>query len=478
MKHANVLIITPDRSGALSRCLRDILSGEPGISLWIEQTGDRERDAGLNTDCFAKTRIEQIDIVLIVTSRPQILRYGSIVSCIKSRKSSMPIIIVDDTVAPEEIMEYFAIDVSDYIAAPLRAVDILPRIWRLIEYGRESVTFTHKIKSKIGLRRLVGESPAFLAVIGKIPAVAQSDVGVLISGETGTGKEMCARSIHYLGSRAGKPFLPVNCGAIPVELIENELFGHVRGAFTGAFTATEGLISESNGGTLFLDEIDCLPLQAQAKLLRFLQEKEYRQVGSSKVRKADVRVLAATNIDLVQAVTEGRFRRDLFYRLSIVHLALPPLRERAEDIPLLARHFLLETTADLGRNISDFALEAMRKLATHDWPGNVRELENIVQRAVIFAREGMIQRDDIDLPFAPSPAQSESFQTEKARVVAEFENRYIRELLHTCHGNITKAAQSAGKNRRAFWELIRKHKIDVRKFKPCPTETRMPTVQP
>jgi DNA-binding NtrC family response regulator len=288
------------------------------------------------------------------------------------------------------------------------------------------------MKTKIGLQQLIGASPAFQAVLAAIPVISQSDVGVQISGETGTGKELCARAIHYLGPRAHKPFLPVNCGAIPAELVENELFGHVRGAFTGASLSHGGLISEADGGTLFLDEIDCLPLPAQIKLLRFVQEKEFRQLGSSKLRRADVRIIAATNSNLERAVQGGTFRQDLFYRLNIVHLSLPPLRERREDIPLLARSFLAQSAADEGKGISDFTSAAMDHLRRYGWPGNVRELENVVRRAVIFAKGDLIQDCELALPRPDAAAVlQESFKAEKAKVVAEFEKEYLQGLLRT-----------------------------------------------
>jgi DNA-binding NtrC family response regulator len=306
-------------------------------------------------------------------------------------------------------------------------------------------------------------------VTAKIPVIASSDVSVHISGETGTGKELCARAIHYLSPRADKPFLPVNCGAIPVDLVENELFGHVRGAFTGATLSHGGLIHEANGGTLLLDEIDCLPLSAQVKLLRFVQEKEYRQLGSAKVRQADVRIIAATNTDLARAVRDGAFREDLFYRLSIVHLGLPPLRERPEDIPLLARHFLAECAEELGKQATDFTPAAMRSLTGYSWPGNVRELENVVKRAVIFSQGAEINVDALDLPGAAPSAPPESFRREKTKAIEEFEKRYMQRLLQECQGNITRAAKAAQKNRRAFWELIRKYHIDVQQFRhPAP----------
>jgi len=274
---------------------------------------------------------------------------------------------------------------------PLRAL-------RLREQIRGDETLTQTLKEKLGLRQLVGENPVFLAEVRKIPLVAQYKANILISGETGTGKEVCARAIHYLSPRAQKPFVPVNCGAIPVELVENELFGHERGAFTDASAVQHGLIREAEGGTLFLDEIDCLPLLAQVKLLRFLQERQYRSLGSTKTQQADVRVIAATNIDLEEAVRTGKLRRDLYYRLNTIPLMLPPLRQRREDIPLLARYFLVKYAAEFNTPVAEFSADAIQKLVLYEWPGNVRELEHIVERTVILAERAVVHATDIILP--------------------------------------------------------------------------------
>ena len=330
--------------------------------------------------------------------------------------------------------------------------------------------FTQILKEKLGLRQLVGRSPAFRAALANIPIVARTDANVLISGESGTGKEICARAVHYLSPRASKPFVPVNCGAIPTDLVENELFGHIRGAFTGAFTTQQGLIHEAEGGTLFLDEIDTLPPLAQVKLLRFLQEHQYRLLGSTKTLQADVRVIAASNADLEEAVQSGKLRRDLYYRLNTVPITLPPLRERPEDIPLLARHFLAKYAAEFNKPAEDFSAEALHALVLYEWPGNVRELEHVVERVVVLAEHALICAADLHIPRLSTAAGPDSFQEAKAKVVARFERAYIHSLLVAHRGNITKAAQAARKNRRAFWQLMTKHGIAADGFKDFETK--------
>jgi DNA-binding NtrC family response regulator len=385
---------------------------------------------------------------------------------VRKKLTVLPILFIAEKYRPDEMFDLLKHGATDFITQPLKNMEILPRLWRLLEHKRERNTLAYKLKEKLGLKQLIGESLPFLDEIKKIPTVAKSDANVLINGETGTGKDLCARAIHYLSPRASRPFVPFNCGAIPVELMENELFGHVQGAFSGATTAQTGLISASDSGTLFLDDIDCLPPTSQAKLLRFLQEKEYRQLGSAKVYRADVRVIAATNSDLAAAVDAGKVRRDLYYRLNVIPLMLPALRDRREDIPLLARHFLNKYTNEFQKQITNFASEAMETLMFYDWPGNVRELEHVVQRAVLFCEHKIIREIDLFLPRNQAATHKLSFKEAKAKVVNRFERSYIERLLFSYKGNITKAAQAAQKNRRAFWQLIRKHQIDVQMFKP------------
>ena len=321
------------------------------------------------------------------------------------------------------------------------------------------------LKEKLGLRHLIGNSSVFLQEVKKIPLVAGFDASVLICGETGTGKELCARAIHYLSPRSDKPFVPVNCGAIPVELVENELFGHERGAYTGAHTAQPGLLKQSEGGTIFLDEIDWLPHLAQVKLLRFLQEKEYRPLGSTAVCTADVRIIAASNSDFNVSVATGKLRADLFYRLNVVRLNLPSLRERSEDIPLLAAYFLQKYAREFKRSSVEVPLDVMQALTLYQWPGNVRELEHVIKRAVILRESGPLSIADLELPVDNTPSAVQSFREAKAAVLRQFERTYIQALLLAHRGNITSAARAARKNRRAFWELIRKHSIDAHSFR-------------
>jgi two-component system response regulator GlrR len=404
-------------------------------------------------------------LVLLILSQSQLARAASLIESWRRESAGVAVAVVTEAAEPEEMRELFESGMNDFFTPPFRHGEVFSRVWWLLQHARRGASLTHTLKEKLGLQQLVGDSPGFQKEVKKIPLIANCGAGVLITGETGTGKELCARAIHYLSPRSGRPFVPVNCGAIAVELAENELFGHERGAFTGAYASQVGLIQMADTGTLFLDEIDCLPPSAQVKLLRFLQEKEYRSLGSAKVCKADVRVIAATNADLKEAVKSGRLRQDLFYRLNIVPLRLPPLRERREDIPRLAQHFLGKHAAKSDSRGLRFSPDALRALARHDWPGNVRELENAVERAVALAGGEVITLANLDLAPGDAPADHTTFRAAKAQIIAQFERNYLDELLRAYQGNVTKAAQAAHKNRRALSQLIRKHGINVKRFR-------------
>jgi two-component system response regulator GlrR len=362
--------------------------------------------------------------------------------------------------------ELLAPEIDDFDIEPLNLESLKLRVNHLLRRSAEQQYEVHESQlsliSHFGMKQFIGMAPAFVAAIKKIPRIAVSEAPVLINGETGTGKEMCARAVHYLSTRNSHPFIPINCGAIPVELFENEMFGHEYGAFTGAGRARHGLIAEAEGGTLFLDEIDSLTLASQAKLLRFLQTCEYRPLGSTKYRQASVRLLAASNQNLLGKVKEKAFREDLFYRLMVISINLPPLRDREEDIMALAHHFLKVATQEYKSPARRFSREAELKLTGYKWPGNVRELENVIRNAVLLADTAVICARNIqlasDVPL-PEISLDESFQAAKARVIKGFERNYLQQVLETCGGNISKAARQCKKNRRAFFALLKKHGI-------------------
>ena len=307
-------------------------------------------------------------------------------------------------------------------------------------------------------RMLIGTSRCFLQVTGMIPLLSKSKSTVLISGETGTGKELFARAIHYCSERRGKPFVPLNCAALPDLLFENELFGHSRGAFTGALIDKPGLFHEANGGTLLFDEINSLSLAVQGKLLRVLQDQEFRPLGSTKSYKVDVKILAATNTDLRYLVETQQFREDLFHRLNVLSVVLPPLRDRKEDILLLANHFLKVYAKEFGKEAMVLGHSAKAKLISYAWSGNVRELDGVVHRAVAMASGELLEAQDLDVsgndrPESMGPTMTllsrglqlgeSSFHDMKEKIIDEFEMTFLSELLSIHHGNISRAARAA-----------------------------------
>jgi transcriptional regulator with PAS, ATPase and Fis domain len=323
------------------------------------------------------------------------------------------------------------------------------------------------LKRKSVLKRILGKSGAIRDVRRKIEQISACDANVLITGESGTGKEPAARCIHYLSARAGNPFVPVNCGAIPENLFENELFGHVKGAFTDAGAPQDGLVKEANGGSIFLDEVGVISPYIQVKLLRLLQDKEYRPLGDSRHHSADIRIIAATNEDLHSMVKKGTFREDLYYRLNIVSLHIPPLKERKEDIPILAHHFVEMYSRRFNRPVNGILPEAVQSLLSYSWPGNIRELENIIQQALILATGERIDTPDLQLPRStpkPKTGTFEEFNKAKKKIIDTFEKNYLIKLLTRFNGEMVRAAAAAGKSRTALWNLCSKHKLHPKQF--------------
>jgi len=463
MKPARILILNLNPSDCLGDDLRSIVQSQFDV--------EEVKISGPDFAATKGNKIAQVisrpdfSVIFVVQSADRLKHTRHLFLSKEVEIPAIPLLVVVDEADPNEMIEWIKQLAADFITKPLKTIDVLPRIWRLLNQSSECEMELMQVKEELGMRQLVGESEAFLAEIEKLPLVAKCDASILITGDTGTGKELCARAIHYLSPRAGHSFLAVNCGAIPAELIENELFGHVSGAFTGAKTTRRGLIDEANGGTLFLDEVDCLPLMAQVKFLRFLQEKEYRPLGATKTRKADVRVIAATNVNCEAAVREGKLRQDLYYRLNVIQLKLPSLQERREDIPLLAHHFLNKYALEFNKQVTGFSPDAIRKLILYDWPGNIRELEHVIMRAIVLSTKPIICAASIAISESESVPLAESFQEAKNRMVDQFEKTYIKGLLLSNHCNISRSAKAAQKNRRAFFELIRKHHISVETLK-------------
>jgi len=360
----------------------------------------------------------------------------------------------------DEMLRAAAGVVDDFLITPVRHEELRYRLSRLLAPRPPSLEDVQStLIGEAGLGEMVGEDPAFAMVLTQVVVFAASQAPVFLTGETGTGKELCARVIHLLSKRRNGPFIPVDCGAIPEHLFENELFGHYRGAFTDARADQKGLVALARGGTLFIDEIDSLSPVAQVKVLRLLQENTYRPLGSESFQNANVRIITATNNDLEVLVRKNQFRSDLFFRINVLSLQLPALRERRGDIPLLARHFIKGMCLGSDMPTKSLSFEAMRKLEAHDWPGNIRELFNSMQRAVLTAPGELISAEYVHFVLAPPAGGTPvaDFRNAKVQIIKKFEREYVERLMDKHHGNITRAAAEAGKDRRAFGRLVKKY---------------------
>ncbi|WP_194710446.1 two-component system response regulator GlrR [Pantoea agglomerans] len=308
---------------------------------------------------------------------------------------------------------------------------------------------------------IVTRSPLMLRLLEQAHMVAQSDVSVLINGQSGTGKEMLAQAIHAASPRNGKPFVAINCGALPEQLLESELFGHAKGAFTGAVSARDGLFKTAGGGTLFLDEIGDMPQPLQVKLLRMLQERKVRPLGSDHDIEIDVRIISATHRDLPKAMEKKEFREDLFYRLNVVNLKIPALHQRTEDIPLLANHLLRQAAERHKPQIRSFSVDAMKRLMAASWPGNVRQLVNVIEQCVALSSSPVISDALVEQALSGENSALPTF----AEARNQFELNYLRKLLQMTKGNVTNAARLAGRNRTEFYKLLSRHELDASDFK-------------
>ena len=350
----------------------------------------------------------------------------------------------------------------DYIEKPFCPERAELLIEKLVEHQgliEENISLHQKLEERYRFENIIAKSPKMQRVIEVIKVVGKSNATVLITGDTGTGKELVARAIHSQSHRQGKPFVAVSCAALPESLLESELFGHEKGSFTGAYAQKKGKFEVANRGTLFLDEIGEMSANIQVHLLRVLEEKEFTRVGGNELVKVDVRVISATNRDVKQAVANGQFREDLYYRLNVVNIELPPLRQRREDIPLLAQHFLKKFAVENQKEITDFSPEATDFLLKYEWPGNVRELENAIERAVILAKNSCIEVADLSQQNLV-PTHSTSPGTNLKQV----EKTHIQDVLTETGGNYTKAARVLGISRMTLYNKIRAYGLNVKKI--------------
>ncbi len=444
---------------------------------------EAELDVEVLTSASAPKAIEivkdtAIDLAVVDVKMPR-MDGITLLKELKSLDRNLIVIILTGFGTVEMAVDALKLGAYDFLTKPVNNERLVHTIKRALEFRRvldEKSALERKIAEATLRRELIGESRAIRELLEKLSAVAVTDETILIRGETGTGKELAARTIHRLSKRAGGPFITVNCPAIPESILESELFGYRKGAFTSATTDRKGLFEEADGGTIFLDEIGDIPPSVQTKLLRVLQEKEFKPLGDTRNVRVDVRVIASTNQDLEAKIQRGEFREDLYYRLNVITLRMPSLNERVEDIPMLANHFLKEYVVEYGKDIIGFEPDAMEYLMTRSWKGNVRELQNIVKRAVIFSKGNRIGRSDFESPVLENPCSDDviekllniDYRSAKQKLLERFTREYVSHLLRKTGGNITHAAKMAGMERQALQQLMKRYDIDPSEYRNSP----------
>ncbi len=431
--------------------------------------------------------LKKNDYDLVITDLRMPGRSGlQIMEAVKQTNPNTAVIIMTAFGTIESAIEATRKGAFDYVTKPFRKERILHVVDQAIKWQqlqKENTYLREKLKGKSQFPTLVGTGPAMRTLHNQIDRVAKTTATVLITGESGTGKELVARALHTHSLRNERLFIPLSCSALPESIIESELFGHLRGSFTGALRDKKGLIEEANHGTLFLDEIGDLSMSMQVKLLRLLQEGEYKSIGSNTIRKVDIRFIAATNQNLLDKIRKNEFREDLYYRLNVINIVLPTLRDRLEDIPLLVHCFLDKYNVLHGKNVKRPEAETLQYLMHRDWPGNVRELENVIERGVIMAAGNTLQPSDVTIPPAGDPVHVEiqppaegdlfsmPFKLAKDKIVGEFQTRYIAKVLARHAGNVSQAAKDSGLKRQYLHRLIREANVDSKSFKkPAPSD--------
>ncbi len=463
MRQPRILVVDPAGPAGLPYA-RLVARLQP-MGLRVEPTVEAAR-AALAGDAW--------DVGIVTSRAAAATGAETLFRAIHEADPDLPVIVIDDAPAIDTARACLQAGAGDYLDVARAEAELEDSLVRILSASRRrdaEEVLRRAVERPYSFEGFLGESPAMKQVYSVIDRVAGSSVDVLITGETGTGKELVARALHQRSRRAAAPFVPVDCGAIPDDLLEAELFGHERGAFTGADARRMGLIEFADGGTLFLDEIGELPLALQAKLLRVLQERRVRRVGARQETAVDVRVIAATSRNLDEMVERGEFRRDLFYRVNVVRIDLPPLRARGDDVGLLAEFFANRAAQEMGKPVSGLSMDAYQVLRGYHWPGNVRELQNAVRRAVAMTRSATAGVEDLpdDIVAAAGRAAGDGAETgffaQRAAHMARFERQFLADLLTRHQGDVTAAAREAKLPRGTLYRLMKGHALDGAAFR-------------
>ncbi len=438
-----------------------------GLTLLLEREGYQVEAVAAGEEALSLLSIKSYDVIITDLFLPGVSGID-ILKHVKEHSLPCNVILITGNASAETAVKAMKEGAFDYITKPVNFDKLKVLIAKAIEKSRlvaENLYLRQQLRGKYKFDNIIGNSPAIQPVFARMEKILVTDSTVLILGESGTGKELVARAIHYNGLRKEKPFIAINCGAIPAELLESELFGHMRGSFTGAVADKPGKFELANKGTIFLDEIGTMPLQLQMKLLRVLQEQEVERVGSTRRTKLDVRVISATHANLEEMVHSDNFREDLYYRLNVIPIQLPPLRERREDIPLLTRHFLRKICTDMRRPMMEITPEAVRALETYKWPGNVREMENVIERTIALTDNDIIDIQDLPsqiggisqegglLPTLQIPEEG----LDLAEAIAHIEQALIKQAMDKSSNIKARAASLLKINRTTLVEKIKRY---------------------
>ena len=457
------ILIVDDEEVVVRSCVR-ILTGE----------GRAVESASSGPEALSKIEQSQFDIVILDIMMPKMSGI-EVLQRIKEAHPGIDVIMITGLSEIETAVKAMKLGALDYLPKPFDPDELTRVIERAFERRRllqENVALTSEMGAKYRLQNIIGSSPAMQSIYRLVAQCAPTNSTVLITGESGTGKELIARAIHYNSLRKDKPFVAVDCNSLTETLLESELFGHVKGSFTGAVANKKGMFESAEGGTLFLDEIGNVSMSTQAKLLRVLQEREFRAVGDTRTQTANIRLLCATNKDLKAMVEASTFRDDLFYRINVFPVRMPPLRERREDIPALAFHFVSGFREELAKDVGEISEEAMSALTNYDWPGNVRELENTIHRAMILATDKSIRRAHLagiaveaghDAAVPRTGDQLKQLKkAAREKSVEEIERQFVLEALKRNDWNVTRSAEDTGMQRANFQALMKKYDIRTR----------------
>ena len=434
----------------------------------LEEFGYRALTAASGAAALELLEREDVDLVLTDLRMPG-MSGRELLAAVKRARPNLPVVLITAYSTVKDAVQAIKEGAFDYIGKPFEIEELAATIGnalRLYDVLRDNQRLREELEERHSFENLVGTSAAMRKVIAAIGEVCESKANVLVTGESGTGKEMVARAIHFNSPRRERAFVAINCAAIPEGLLESELFGHVKGAFTGATANRVGRFAQADRGTLFLDEVGDMPLSTQVKILRVLQERTFEPVGSAQSRSVDVRIIAASNKDLREAVRQGSFREDLFYRLNVFPIPLPPLRERVEDIPLLVEHFMRQFALSIGKRLGGFSPGALSAMAAYHWPGNVRELQNVVERSIIVAKASIVDVGDLprDLFGRREGKAGEGLGLVPQDLDAELagiERGFILEALRRSSGVQVKAAEMLGISERSLWHRIKKLNIQI-----------------